>query len=401
MKKSLFSILIISMFSILVSSCEVINNNSNNTSSLLESADNVSNNNDSIEITVPIIEGTKGLKYEKMANKNEYQLVGIGTASDTNIVVASVYEGLPVTTIAENAFIGDEANQSLFENKITSLVIPEGIKTLQTRSFINLPSLETVQLPNSLENVGDYVFNGCYSMVAYNIKNLQYIGSVSNPCMMLLKANEPKSITTVEIDSRCKFINAYAFNTCLNVKSIVIPEGVKTIGSSAFRFCSVLETIEFPESLTFIGDNLFSSCSSLKKLIEGNYTYVGSSNNPYLILIAAGESDSSININSRCKFIYSEAFSQDSYIVNAEFPSDSQLLYIGNNAFFYCSLLESIKIPAGVKYIGINAFRACSKLSTIIFEGTRKQWEEIKKDINWNEKTNVTSVSCKDGVVNI
>ena len=67
MKKSLFSILIVSMFSILVSSCEVINNNSNNTSSLLESADNVSNTNDSIEITVPIIEGTKGLKYEKMA----------------------------------------------------------------------------------------------------------------------------------------------------------------------------------------------------------------------------------------------------------------------------------------------------------------------------------------------
>ena len=130
MKKSLFSILIVSMFSILVSSCEVINNNSNNTSSFLESADNVSNSNDSIEITVPIIEGTKGLKYEKMANKNEYQLVGIGTASDTNIVVASVYEGLPVTTIAENAFIGDEANQALFENKITSLVIPEGIKTL-------------------------------------------------------------------------------------------------------------------------------------------------------------------------------------------------------------------------------------------------------------------------------
>ena len=46
---------------------------------------------------------------------------------------------------------------------------------------------------------------------------------------------------------------------------------------------------------------------------------------------------------------------------------DGDVTQIGNNAFYYCSLLSTITIPEGVKEIGTKAFYGCGNLSSVDF----------------------------------
>ena len=47
---------------------------------------------------------TNGLHYQKIDGKNEYQVLGLGMESELDIVIASEYNNMPITAIADNAF---------------------------------------------------------------------------------------------------------------------------------------------------------------------------------------------------------------------------------------------------------------------------------------------------------
>ena len=65
------------------------------------------------------------LQYTLSADKNEYSVTGIGNAAAGDIVIPSSYNGIPVTSIGENAFCGN--------NEITSVIISEGIRSEERR----------------------------------------------------------------------------------------------------------------------------------------------------------------------------------------------------------------------------------------------------------------------------
>ena len=90
--------------------------------------------------------GTNGLEYALIDGKNEYQLVGEGTATDLNITVASTYNGLPVTAIAEKAFVGSALTEDTLPHKITSVTIPEGITHIGENAFSNCTNLKKVTI---------------------------------------------------------------------------------------------------------------------------------------------------------------------------------------------------------------------------------------------------------------
>ena len=61
--------------------------------------------------------------------------------------------------------------------------------------------------------------------------------------------------------------------------------------------------------------------------------------------------------------------------------------------------LESITIPNSVKNIGYGAFSECTHLTTINFNGTKNEWNNIVKGNYWDEDTGLYSVYCSDGVI--
>lgn len=57
-------------------------------------------------------------------------------------------------------------------------------------------------------------------------------------------------------------------------------------------------------------------------------------------------------------------------------------------SFYKCKDLNIITLPASLVYIGKSAFKGCANLLEINFGGTKKQWQEIKKEQTFYEDEN-------------
>ena len=112
----------------------------------------------------PIERGaTHYLQYQKIADKDEYCVIGIGLAAENDIVISSTYNGLPVTQIAESAFEDVE--------HISSVTIPDTVMTIGSNAFRNCDNLTSVTIPNSVNTIGSSVFFGCNGLTSITIPN--------------------------------------------------------------------------------------------------------------------------------------------------------------------------------------------------------------------------------------
>ncbi len=148
------------------------------------------------------------------------------------------------------------------------------------------------------------------------------------------------STTSVYIPSSVKNIGSSAFSET-GLESVTISEGVISIGSSAFDECYSLTSIEIPASVTSIGSSAFSECPALEsmKVASGNTVYHSADSN--CIIETATNT-----LIAGCK--------------NSVIPTDGSVTSIGNGAFYGCSGLTSITIPASVTKIGSRSFLYCS-----------------------------------------
>ena len=121
----------------------------------------------------------------------------------------------------------------------------------------------------------------------------------------------------------------------LNVKKVVIEDGVTSIGKYAFWYCSNLTSITIPDGVTSIGRAAFESCKSLTSItIPDSVTSIGES-----------------------------AFKRCIGLSSVTIPDS--VTSIGKYAFYYCKSLTNITIPDSVTSIENSAFNDCSSLQTI------------------------------------
>ena len=86
----------------------------------------------------------------------------------------------------------------------------------------------------------------------------------------------------------------------------------------------------------------------------------------------------SIEIPAGVTSIGDSAFYRCSNLESVTFAEGSGLTTIGGDAFEYCSSLKSIEIPAGVTGIGDWAFNGCSNLNTLYYDGSIEDWFNIE-----------------------
>lgn len=173
-------------------------------------------------------------------------------------------------------------------------------------------------------------------------------------------------ITKVYVPSTVETIGANAFENCTQMQYIEFDEGsqLTTIGNSAFSG-SGLWNIVFPSTVNNIGFNAFQNCQTLMAvefkqgcLLDaiGNATFSGCAN-----LLA-------ITIPASVKTIGANAFENCNFATRCDFMQGSQLETIGNSAFANTKI-QNFAIPTGVTYIGSNAFYGCSEMETIVIPG--------------------------------
>ena len=200
---------------------------------------------------------SEGLKYTKytLNNKVSYSVTGMGTCADTDVVIPSTYNGLPVTSIGYSAFS--------YCTGLTSIEIPNSVTSIGDWAFYECISLTSIEIPNSVTSIGEKAFEYCTGLTSIEIPNsVTSIGdSAFSGCFGLTRIEIPNSVLS---------IGEYAFSDCSRLTSIEIPNSVMSIGDSAFSGCFGLTRIEIPNSVTSIGNAAFYGCTGLTSVTIGN-----------------------------------------------------------------------------------------------------------------------------------
>ena len=136
-----------------------------------------------------------------------------------------------VTSIGYDAFDAPSLDAGCIE--LSSILIPQSVKTIKGFAFLSCSSLTSIDLPNSITSLGEYAFHGC------GIKEITL----------------PQKLTSIE---------PWTFSNCFNLTNITIPSNVTYIGNYAFYNCNNLETITIPVSVISIGADIFDRCTKLR-----------------------------------------------------------------------------------------------------------------------------------------
>lgn len=183
---------------------------------------------------------SEGLEYTKSGST--YSVTGIGTCTDTNIVIADYHDGLPVTSISLHAFSD--------ASKVESVFVPDTVTDIGMFAFSGCSSLTEIHLSRNLTEIDIGAFLRCKSLVSVEFPEgiTALPDNIFERCENLSRVTLPGSITS---------IGKASFMLCGSLTEIVIPENVVSVGDSAFYGCTGLSRIVIPSSVQTIGEGIF------------------------------------------------------------------------------------------------------------------------------------------------
>ena len=146
-----------------------------------------------------------------------------------------------------------------YRDAIRSIVIGNGVTSIEQGAFGTCSNLTSVTIPNSVTSIGQVAFYECTALTSVTIPNSVTsigIGAFSG-CSSLTSVTLPNGITSIEQET---------FGSCSSLTSVVIPDGVTSIGDWAFQNCTALTSVTIPSSVTNISDEVFSGCTALSSV---------------------------------------------------------------------------------------------------------------------------------------
>ena len=201
-----------------------------------------------------------------------------------DIIIPSSYEGQPVVEIAEYAFKDNTG--------ITSVVVPESVKTIYSGAFGGCTSLREITLPfigqtadTETERwaVLGYIFGDGDTDDGMEYASSEYVTSGTSGFTSQAPYTSssyfyhaiPQSLRKVTVTSQT-VIPAYAFRNCDLLEEVIYEKTVTSIGKYAFSGCSKLSGFAMENGLKTIGERAFYNCKSFDALnLPSSLTTIG------------------------------------------------------------------------------------------------------------------------------
>ena len=229
-------------------------------------------------------------------------------------------------------------------------------------------SEQVLNLPESVENIGDYAFQGC------------------------------TNLRVVNLSSNLKSIGVSAFEKCANLQSITLPKSLKVIREYAFRYCANfdnwgnftgggLQSVKFEDGVDFwtngffgFCNNVFWGCANLSEVKLPN-------NTPGDFIIPPGTFGycgklKSITFPTNTKKIEGMAFYRTGLESLDLTDIECEKFYLqGYYTFAACENLTTVKAKGKVVFDGLYTFEECTALETVTFTGSGDDYTVMNPDI--------------------
>ena len=307
---------------------------------------------------------------------------------------------------------------------LTSIVLPEGITSLGNSVFYGCSALTELRLPATLTTFGrngargpldgsgitKVIFgDGFTTIPAYALSNYATSGTYASRIREVVFEDASRitsigsyafqncvALTTITIPEAVMAIPAYAFYYCTSLKEAPLSERITSIGSYAFYNCTALTELTIPAGMSVgsyafgycsrlteltigdganIGSYAFQSCSSLRNIVIGSNVTLGS-NAFYGVTLSGscGESMTySLNVSTGVLTLSGSGEMTDyapdspapwtclaSTITEISFGAD--VTDIGDYALTGCTKLEYLYLPESIQSVGANSFEGCTGL---------------------------------------
>ncbi len=248
---------------------------------------------------------------------------------------------------------------------LTTVVMDSRATALPEYMFYDCSALANITIPDTVTSIGTECFRGCaiteitipQSVVDLGASNIFYGCS---------------SLVSVNIDSAAKVLGEGMFYNCSALSSVSLSNSIETISSDVFYGCNSLSSITLGASVANINGAFTSSAIAEYKVAEGNTALAAHDGVLYtadktkILAYPARRTAASITLPKELTEIPASTFRGVTSLQTVIFEEGSDTpLVIGAEAFYGCTSLTEINLPARLFSIGSSAFYNCKSLTSI------------------------------------
>ncbi|MDR1821680.1 MAG: leucine-rich repeat domain-containing protein, partial [Oscillospiraceae bacterium] len=223
---------------------------------------------------------------------------------------------------------------AFYESGVTSVKLPDSLETLGVYGFYRCPRLLAADISNTkIKQFGYGAFSVCAALESVNLPaTVELIGNSAFSNLPRLRTVNFEDLTSL------RTIESSAFLYCVSLQSAIFAEGLETIESGAFQYTGI-KTLVLPSTVTSLAAYAFSGSANLK----------------------TADLSKAVNLKELMQGCFNESYSLETVLL------PEGLEKIEYNAFSSCTSLLSVEFPSTLKEIGVNAFQYCTSLTSVDF----------------------------------
>ena len=346
---------------------------------------------------------------------NVYKLKIKGNVNGTDILTIRKMTNLQILDLQEASII--DGGDSYYQDYVTSK------NKIGSYFFMQGNKIKNIKLPNNLEMINSYAFNGCY--------NLETISIPASTVEVLGNAFSGSNLTTLRLEYATTPLTMDMYNLNTNIQTLYYDRQIKYendeyLGDNYYgRFPSSLISVYIGKNITTIYDE-FNDCTNLQEVhisdlyawckckYEFGFNPTRHGHNLYL----NNKLITDLVIPEGITIINNDAFYGCDKIISVTFPDNvtsigksafqdciglteiiipSNVTNIANRTFFNCRSLAKVTIPSSVTGIGEAAFSRCNSLTKIFIPNSVTSIGESA----FQDCIGLTEISIPDNVTSI